>query len=819
MAEKNSRAMSSTKTATTLMAYAQLEIDNSPTCIPRLCKFSIIRVVLNRSIDGGDSNAILIAVKIQSNKRTFRCCEIPLQSDGTLDASVSLQYLITYPHYFKRDINKIQVYVQRRKNRPMIGFKTLACGEIDLNQVIQRPHNLDLHLYLSTNDKVKQNPRLPIHEENSVGTIDDMQKRSVGYVSIISLSSTTPADNHPASSGSHFKSSKSPRHQRAIDLDKSFNEDDEYVEEEELNSELEDSDFEMNVKNKQQKFNPNIIRNKLIKIFKRKAHQSNPTHHPTTNQILSTNPTTSSPQHQAFHFERQLDFEEDPPSDLSDSTIPVDQWSIESVPKPGFTPVEHLQTLKFSEDDHLTPKKTMNPFENNESPFDSESSDVGNEIERSNILLEKTTRPLPVPATTNRDSIVKQLDELYQNDRLPETLIFLFTEINQPHLTVSKLKEYGHSAIPLSTLNDAKTALNNLIQRIQKSTSQSKQISVIRLVLLGNDAFANSFLQSYVECLASKPHEYMNYFRFYFIPLAFSYLAKFLSSLDSQYELLFGGTDSSNENIDIKDLSQKITRYLKTSQRTLSLPVGEVMLNRKGRLPEEDSSPTFLPFFSYVRLGTLSSTSNDAQISTIDDKILLSKSLSLSLTSNPQRDSKDSSDDEPCQSNNPSSPPSKLANSLIKTTHSDESSSPFDISVDYWTIIDNPKEKKDAFRTIKSSLKSNIRLLTITRQATINFDGKLASPLTMTYVTREKKQKIMKFGKKYKDLSNAKAIEPHVITGINRLVCTSKSHNVELKVNVDGQEWSNVKFFQISSQWHTHIKHFPLAIFNELRNS
>ncbi|CAF2381492.1 unnamed protein product [Rotaria sp. Silwood2] len=76
----------------------------------------------------------------------------------------------------------------------------------------------------------------------------------------------------------------------------------------------------------------------------------------------------------------------------------------------------------------------------------------------------------------------------------------------------------------------------------------------------------------------------------------------------------------------------------------------------------------------------------------------------------------------------------------------------------------------------------------------------------------------MKFGKKLKDLSNAKTIEPQVITGINRLVCTSKSHNVELKVNVDGQEWSNVKFFQISSQWHTHIKYFPLAIFNELRN-
>jgi len=84
MAEKNQR--SNTKMATTLMAYAQLEIDNSSTCIPRLikyvlfylfiylylirlCKFNIVRIVLNRSIDGGDSNAIVVAVKIQVKLR------------------------------------------------------------------------------------------------------------------------------------------------------------------------------------------------------------------------------------------------------------------------------------------------------------------------------------------------------------------------------------------------------------------------------------------------------------------------------------------------------------------------------------------------------------------------------------------------------------------------------------------------------------------------------------------------------------------------------------------------------------------------------
>jgi hypothetical protein len=99
------------------------------------------------------------------------------------------------------------------------------------------------------------------------------------------------------------------------------------------------------------------------------------------------------------------------------------------------------------------------------------------------------------------------------------------------------------------------------------------------------------------------------------------------------------------------------------------------------------------------------------------------------------RELKDSSDDENSQSLLISnSPQSKL----MKISQSDESStSPGDVSVDYWIIIDNQKEK----RTIKSSLKSNIRVLTITRQAAMNPEGKISPSLTMTFVTREKKQK------------------------------------------------------------------------------
>jgi len=206
----------------------------------------------------------------------------------------------------------------------MIGYKTLAKGEIDLNQVIQHPKNLDLHLYLNINEKSKQQQSRLINQEEF--SINETQKRLVGYVSIISLSSTIPNETES------FTRPEIGLTTNPLSID------DEYIEEEELNSELEDSDLEFNSKTKQ-KFNRNLIRNKLIQMFKRKNVQS------TRNS--TKNPHTTITTH-TTNLDRQSDIEEeDPPSDISDSTIPVDQWSIESVPKPGFTPVEHLQILNF----------------------------------------------------------------------------------------------------------------------------------------------------------------------------------------------------------------------------------------------------------------------------------------------------------------------------------------------------------------------------------------------------------------------------------------------------------------------------------------
>jgi hypothetical protein len=89
--------------------------------------------------------------------------------------------------------------------------------------------------------------------------------------------------------------------------------------------------------------------------------------------------------------------------------------------------------------------------------------------------------------------------------------------------------------------------------------------------------------------------------------------------------------------------------------------------------------------------------------------------------------------------------------------------------------------------------------------------GDMMAPtaLSMIVVTREKKQKIMRL-KKSKELDTKKSQQ---IDNISRLICTSKSQNHPLSVTIDGVDWTGVKFFQLSSQWQTNVKYFPVLVF------
>lgn len=93
----------------------------------------------------------------------------------------------------------------------------------------------------------------------------------------------------------------------------------------------------------------------------------------------------------------------------------------------------------------------------------------------------------------------------------------------------------------------------------------------------------------------------------------------------------------------------------------------------------------------------------------------------------------------------------------------------------------------------------------------------------------------MRLGKKKEKETDTKC---QTVDNIIRLVCSYKSTQSPLKgkiqlnqwnienltmnfmltVSIDGIELSGVKFFQLSTQWQTQIKFFPVVIFSSLDN-
>lgn len=92
----------------------------------------------------------------------------------------------------------------------------------------------------------------------------------------------------------------------------------------------------------------------------------------------------------------------------------------------------------------------------------------------------------------------------------------------------------------------------------------------------------------------------------------------------------------------------------------------------------------------------------------------------------------------------------------------------------------------------------------------------------------------MRLGKK-KEKEKENEPKSQAVDGVTRLICSAKTHNIPLRgniiiiykqlffnlndknncyiaVTIDGTEWYGVKFFQLSAQWQTHIKTFPVAM-------
>lgn len=156
MTEKNkSEKMTNASKPVPMKLFAAWEVDRTPSnCIPRLCTLRITRLRVCGALgetgggaaSGAGAGAVILAARMHSSKRTLRSNDIAVPP---LDVELDLCFSLQYPHFVKRDGNRLQIMLQRRKkykNRTILGYKTLAEGVIRMDQVLQRSMDMELEL-------------------------------------------------------------------------------------------------------------------------------------------------------------------------------------------------------------------------------------------------------------------------------------------------------------------------------------------------------------------------------------------------------------------------------------------------------------------------------------------------------------------------------------------------------------------------------------------------------------------------------------------------------------------------------------------------
>ncbi|XP_071079395.1 phosphofurin acidic cluster sorting protein 2-like isoform X3 [Haliotis cracherodii] len=771
MADKTSRSTWPGVKPVPMKLFATWEIEKtSPNCIPRMCSLTLTRLVVHRALEN-DLTSIIIAVKMQSSKRILRSNEIIVPPGGLLDTELDLSFSLQYPHFLKRDCNKLQVMLQRRKkykNRTILGFKTLAIGQVNMSHVLQRSVDKELRMF------------------------SDLKERTnaVAHIMVLALSSQ-PVDHEE---NGHRKQTSSDV-DRSPDVDNDSDEEDVHdFNDQDFSSNDEMSDCEPMMleedgrprprKTSRSKIRPVTSRQRnikqrfiaLLKKFKVSAED-----------VLDS---------EADH---DLNDPDNTPGDIDDL---LEQWDDMSDSGP------EMDTMSVMS----TPKPRLRPFFTGRGSTHESDVSAPKVQESFRLSDDNVTRRLDNDGNIPRKALLDQLSAVLGNgdDRLPESVFLINAAEWQGQLLVQKLQEKQWRLICTCSNADVKAAISFLVAKIQRfCNSNSKSPSPIKVGVAGGDAYINSVLRPYVEQLSSKSHDWQTYTKFLVIPFGSSLVGKFLASIDSTYAQLFvdslwkdtfDKTDATKPTLDSQEIINRVSKYLSGSTNIHQMPIAEAMVMCKGKTSDEESSQKFVPFLSEVKIGTPEMFSMSVEI---EEGATSPPSLSSSPPASAPIAIKATEGQTPPSSPNISTmSPSGSQNANISQLSSAEF---MDLQVDYWTTSSKSDSKKESN---KCSLKTAFRSLSVCR---LPYQGEqTSSSFSMVVVTREKKQKIMRIGKKAKEIES----KSQNIDSISRLICTSKSQNYTLKVLIDGVEWPGVKFFQLSSQWQTHIKNFPVAVFN-----
>ncbi|XP_033843610.1 phosphofurin acidic cluster sorting protein 2 isoform X3 [Periophthalmus magnuspinnatus] len=845
--------------------FATWEIDgSSPNCIPRLCSLTLKKLVVLRELDK-ELISVVIAVKIQGSKRILRSHEIVLPPSGSVETDLALNFSLQYPHFLKREGNKLQIMLQRRKrykNRTILGYKTLALGSIDMSEVMQHPTEGGQVLPLCSN-----------------------QKEMLGKVAeiwIFSLSSQ-PIDHEDSAlhSGQKIKCSDNYSEEEY----ESFSSEQEASDDAVQGQDLEDDEYEVRKTKKQRR---SIVRTtsitrqqnfkqRVVALLKRFR---------VSDEVLDSEQDPAEPPPEVEEEDLDLDSVEfENPSDSGPELD--DDDSVLSTPKPKLKPYFEGLSLSSSQTEigsihssrsHREPPSPLDPDKakssgakfqedavSDNAPFEPpEAVTPTTELEMDNMdtfldrlppsgkmtktesLIISSNRQEPKLAGRRgrstslkerqpsrpqneransldnersmdtrchlqipRKTVYDQLNHILVSDNhLPDSIILINTSDWQGQYLSDMLQNHHLPVVCTCTTADIQAAFNTIVSRIQRFCNCNSQTPIpIKIAVAGAQHYLSSVLRLFVDHLSHKTPDWLGYMRFLIIPLGAHPVSKYLGTIDYRYNSLF-------QDAAWRDLFHKPEAPLVVQESPdVVSRVTQYMVGANGahQLPIAEAMLTYKQkspdedscqkFIPFIGMVKVGIVEQASAASGDSDDATPSSLLS----STPPQVS-------PALKEATPTPPSSPSVNTSFYAYSSAQTEVMGLQVDYWQAPSERKkdvEKRDS--SAKNTLKCNFRSLQVSR---LPLGGAEASPfptMSMTVVTKEKNKKVMFLPKKSKD----KEMEPksQVIEGISRLICTAKQQQTMLRVLIDGVEWNDVKFFQLAAQWSSHVKHFPIGIF------
>ncbi|XP_069064965.1 phosphofurin acidic cluster sorting protein 2 isoform X7 [Pleurodeles waltl] len=848
--------------------FATWEIDgSSPSCIPRLCSLTLKKLSVMKELDK-ELISVVIAVKMQGSKRILRSHEIVLPPSGQVETDLALTFSLQYPHFLKREGNKLQIMLQRRKrykNRTILGYKTLAVGSINMAEVMQHPTEGSQVLSLFSNIKevtakvaeiwIYSLSSQPIdHDDSSLQPIQKIKSTdNYSEEEYESFSSEQEAsddavqgqdlDDDEYDVGKPKKQRRSIQQnfkQKVVALLRRFKVSEEVLDSEQDPAEHvpeaeEDLDLlydTLDIENPsdsgpEMEDDDSVLstpKPKLKPYFEGLSHSSSQTEigslHSVRSQREPPSPQVGAPEKtRSLGSKRHSDEVSDTVSfetsqqeaqDLELSTLDV---FIERLPPSGkITKTESLIIPSTRSEGKLTGRRGRSTSLKERQPARPQN-------ERANSLDNErspdTRNHLQIP----RKTVYDQLNHiLTSDDHLPENIILINTSDWQGQFLYDILQKQALPLVCTCSTADIQAAFNTIVSRIQRYCNcNSQPPNPVKLAVAGAQNYLSAVLRLFVEQLSHKTPDWLSYMRFLIIPLGSHPVAKYLGSVDYRYNNffqdavwkdLFNKLEAQPAIQDVPDIISRITQYIAGANCAHQLPIAEAMLTYKQKSPDEDSSQKFIPFVGVVKVGIVeqsSATSGDS-----DDATPSGSSI---LSSTPPSVSPAAKEASP-------TPPSSPSVTGSLTSCQSPGSELMGLQLDYWVAVQPTEKKKDLEKkdssTAKNTLKCTFRSLQVSRLPS-SVEAASTPTMSMTVVTKEKNKKVMFLPKKTKD----KDVEPksQCIEGISRLICTAKHQQNMLRVMIDGVEWNDVKFFQLAAQWSSHVKHLPICIFGHSKSN